>query len=225
MWGACLFRYPRWWMRLAVLLAIASSACLVDLDFSGTSFLCSDQVCPEGLECRGDVCVDPQGSRDGGPDGSVDAAVDAVVIDAAPVVCPDACSKVAAAELCFCGANLSWDAARADCEANGLSLPRIGNSALSTAARDEAVAQGIDTGVWVGGTDAATEGEWRWITNDELFWIGLADGVAPAGVFTDFATDEPNQFMGNDEDCLNIFPTGWNDGQCQQMRPYFCGGP
>ena len=69
---------------------------------------------------------------------------------------------------------------------------------------------------WIGGSDAAVEGEWRWVTGPEagtIFWNGLANGTTPNFAF--WNTGEPNQ-SGN-EDYAHItdnsvgMPGSWND--------------
>lgn len=79
--------------RAAVVLVVAAAlpGCLVDVDYSGTRFLCSaSDDCPGGLECRGGVCTDE-------PLPAIDAAVDAPVDAPVPVcgdgLCTEICSE------------------------------------------------------------------------------------------------------------------------------------
>jgi len=69
---------------------------------------------------------------------------------------------------------------------------------------------------WIGGSDAATEGVWLWVTGPEAgtnFWNGTAGGSTPNFAF--WNTGEPNQ--SGDEDYAhithpNVNPNGsWND--------------
>lgn len=71
---------------------------------------------------------------------------------------------------------------------------------------------------WVGGSDATSEGTWRW-RNGDVFWngAGSANGGAPAtaDTFHDWCTDQEPNNSGN-EDYLQIRFTGgdnscWND--------------
>ncbi|WP_445736151.1 Ig-like domain-containing protein [Mariniflexile sp.] len=69
---------------------------------------------------------------------------------------------------------------------------------------------------WIGGSDAAVEGVWRWVTGPEngtVFWNGLSNGSTPNFAF--WNTNEPNQ--AGDEDYAHItapgvgIPGSWND--------------
>ena len=105
---------------------------------------------------------------------------------------------------------LSWSDASAACLAAGLQLASVQsaseNALLVTAAAG-------NSRVWIGGTDAASEGTWVW---------------SPSGTplsYTNWNSGEPNNW-GN-EDCLefNWKSPGlgkWNDVPCNLERKYVC---
>ena len=101
---------------------------------------------------------------------------------------------------------LSWDGANAACLAAGLQLATVQSAAqkalLLTAAAGNSV--------WIGGTDAASEGVWVWSPSN-----------TPLS-YTNWNTGEPNN-QGGAEDCM-IFQTDgtWNDGTCSAKIKYVC---
>ena len=71
-------------------------------------------------------------------------------------------------------------------------------------------------GGWIGLTDAAVEGTYRWESDNLLV------------NYTHWATEEPNDF-GGVEDCVTVWGGGsagfWNDDYCDTEHYYICEKP
>jgi hypothetical protein len=86
-------------------------------------------------------------------------------------------------------------------------------------------------GAWLAGSDAAVEGEWRWVAGPELgqqFWQGDQHGAPVAGAYNGWGNNEPNNL--NNENALAVWgPNGangatswgqWNDFQGSDTQGY-----
>ena len=82
---------------------------------------------------------------------------------------------------------------------------------------------------WFGASDAAVEGEWRWVTGPEAgtqFWQGNASGSIIPGQYANWDGGEPNDFQPTGEDYGQIFGMSgkWNDlANCGNVN-YGLGG-
>ncbi|XP_053629306.1 ladderlectin [Cherax quadricarinatus] len=104
---------------------------------------------------------------------------------------------------------LSWNAARRECQAIGGDLASPLNVLVL---QDELQRRhGPEMTFWVGASDVAEEGVWRWVTGrpvDSDIW----------------AFDQPNNCCGG-EDCA-LIGTSWhpplNDNRCTNPRNFVC---
>ena len=86
---------------------------------------------------------------------------------------------------------------------------------VTSAAENRFILDHVNTGnAWLGGTDEAVDGEWRWVGGPEagqLFWLGEGNGSVQNGLFAAWNSGEPNNFFGNGEDYLDLNNGSWND--------------
>lgn len=85
---------------------------------------------------------------------------------------------------------------------------------------------------WIGGTDQASEGVWRWETGPEageVFWNGAVNGSSPDGMFAFWNSNEPNNCCGGENYAHITDPDigilgSWNDlpvtGSTDPSSPY-----
>ena len=65
---------------------------------------------------------------------------------------------------------------------------------------------------WLGGSDQAVDGVWRWVDGPEanqIFWIGGPGGSAPPGAFANWGAGQPD--AGPIQNFLLLGPAGWDD--------------
>ena len=118
----------------------------------------------------------------------------------------------------FIPANLiTWTDAKAAAEALPLYFGLQGYLATLTTADEAQIAGELTPGTgWIGGTDEANEGVWKWATGPEAgmtFWNGNAGGATPN--YANWNSGEPNNSKNNEDYAHITFNTGipgsWND--------------
>jgi hypothetical protein len=127
----------------------------------------------------------------------------------------------------------NWAASATLCRTFGegwdLAAPRaqLGNDIIY----DLVVAAGLAR-VWIGGSDAAQEGLWRWNVDASAFWSGgptSSGGASVGGAYANWANDQPN--AGTGSNCTSLWGTEspgnglWSDDGCSGSRPAVCAGP
>jgi hypothetical protein len=119
----------------------------------------------------------------------------------------------------------NWADANSGCQVAGMRLVRVDDATENQWLFDNAnTPAGVETLVWLGATDTAVEGEWRWSDGD-LFWLGDNAGSAQGGLFADWYFREPNN-VGNAENCASLETKSatpdWFDSGCGLAKAYIC---
>ena len=103
---------------------------------------------------------------------------------------------------------LSWSDANAACQAAGLQLASV----HSASENDALLTEAAGNRVWIGGTDTASEGTWKWSSTG-----------TPLS-YTNWYSGQPDNSKG-DQHCLTFNhgnPGEWDDEQCSREYRYVC---
>ena len=116
------------------------------------------------------------------------------------------------------GGSISWTDARTAALAKtfGSYAGHLAN--ISSAEENDVVLTEITGNTWIGASDQAVEGEWRWVDGPEAgqqFWQGLQNGSVVGARYNNWQAGEPNQYGGG-EDYAHMYAGGgqsgkWND--------------
>jgi hypothetical protein len=184
---------------------------------------------PPGVDGEPGAVIDAAPAHPAGADGGAgDAAGPAPGAgrDAGVLVCPTGCSCPSYERRIYalCREALPYGAAAQRCARAGGHLIWIDDAAENAWLRAAADRAGLGE-VWLGGTDAAEEGVWRW-GDGAAFWTGPRTGAPAGGRFASWAPGEPNDSNGG-EDCALMWALGaWNDVLCEGYPVgYACEAP
>jgi len=118
------------------------------------------------------------------------------------------------------GGGLTFNAAKAACEANGYHLVVIDDNAENTWLRDQVSRSGD---WWLGLTDTATEGTYVWLDGTRACPAGKVDGPP----YCHWRGGRPNG--GTGENCVRMEADQgsgeWNDLSCGSTLAYMCEAP
>lgn len=93
---------------------------------------------------------------------------------------------------------------------------------ITSQAENDFVAARLSNAGWMGASDAAIEGDWKWVTGPETgtsFWSGTSTGGPVSGRYANWGSGEPNDYQNGvpGEDCGQFLAGGsgqWNDLPC-----------
>ncbi len=119
----------------------------------------------------------------------------------------------------FCDDGRPWSRARSACESVGMSLARIDDEP-----ENEYFYENIYWDVWLGATDEAEEGEWKWLYGDELFWAGGYHGAPVGGLYNHWAWGGPMDFHWADCLALSSWWGDWESWDCEDYLAWVCEG-
>ncbi|XP_072104244.1 C-type lectin domain family 17, member A-like [Mobula birostris] len=109
----------------------------------------------------------------------------------------------------FSSSTETWEEAQRQCVSVDAKLVVINNANEQDFLRRTLMNQH-----WIGLSDAASEGDWRWV-----------DGTDYSSSSTNWSRGEPNNDK-NAEDCVEMLVTGkWNDLPCDERRYWICERP
>ncbi|MGC4066729.1 MAG: C-type lectin domain-containing protein [Polyangiaceae bacterium] len=116
----------------------------------------------------------------------------------------------------MCSTAATYTAATATCATMGMKVLRIESSSENTWAAS-AVSDG-----WIGATDLAQEGQWRW-ADGTLFWSGDKNGAPVNGLYNSWAQNDPSASPAS-ADCARFDSSGkvWVSVFCDDVNPYVC---
>ena len=109
----------------------------------------------------------------------------------------------------------NWSKADATCKKNGAQLVKIDSAGENNFIKREFLTE--EEHYWIGLTDSAKEGDWKW-----------TDGTGLTG-YTNWRSSEPNNASG--EDCVEIklgnygkkyYDAEWNDLDCSLHVSFIC---
>ncbi|HEX2678417.1 MAG TPA: lectin-like protein, partial [Polyangiales bacterium] len=124
-----------------------------------------------------------------------------------------------------CSYPRSWDNARSVC--NG--IPGGGELVhVDDVTEDNFVKASLSANSWIGASDSAVEGQWRWSDDNSLFWSGNGSGSAQGGHYVHWSSTLAQPEGGNSADCAMWWQSnggGWADESCSTAYPFVCEVP
>jgi hypothetical protein len=167
---------------------------------------------------------DDEAGADAGPaEPRLDEAVDAALLDATPsrgLACRAecVCEPRDGLDFMFCATLVTFQVASDRCAGAGGTLASVGDDMRNAWLTQRMQGLASDD-FWLSGTDADTEGVWRWA--DGTIFFDLTSDAGPRA-FAPWDTLQPNDLNG--EDCMRSTAGIWRDLDCGDTLSYVCQG-
>lgn len=119
----------------------------------------------------------------------------------------------------YVSSTLTWGGAKTAAEGRSKYGATGYLTTITSQEENDFVAARLANAGWMGASDSASEGAWKWVTGPEnglQFWSGAAAGSTVSGRYANWNTGEPND-SGANEDCGQFLAGGsgkWNDLPC-----------
>jgi hypothetical protein len=170
---------------------------------------------PPGTVLVGGDCDDGRASVNPGASEVCDADDNNCdgLVDDGPNTCPCPIEHYDGRGYAFCELDLPWDVAEPLCAAFGYEMVSISDADENSFVLDAIASYDPSTDWWIGFTDDAVEGLFRW-----------SDGTPVT--YENWEPGQPNDFFG--QDCAEIDAGDglWNDESCLfTFQPYVCESP
>lgn len=131
-------------------------------------------------------------------------------------------------ESVYVSSSITWTAAKTAAESRSLSGMQGYLATITSENENTFVGSKVSADAWIGASDAASEGDWRWVTGPEgeengglgrAFYYGRGDqsGYAVNGEYNNWASGEPNDYLNGNpgEDYAHMYGSRaakeWND--------------
>jgi hypothetical protein len=182
---------------------------------------CAARPHAHATSCSGTVCtIESCDTGYADCDGATDNGCEQDTTSAGPCVPDASCTRhvYQGGDYYFCTNSLTWPEARAKCRA----YPRGDLVRIDDQAEGNFVTSTLAGESWLGASDVALEGLWRWSDNAVPFWHGGAAGSPVLGKYANWASGQPDS-ASPDEDCAALLLDGtWRDQNCHNVAGFVC---
>jgi len=99
---------------------------------------------------------------------------------------------------------------------------------ITTPQEDNFITTFYNETVWIGASDSAMEGEWRWVTgcegleeadNGKLFWLGNSSGNPVGSNYANWLAGNPSN-TSNEDVASKLYPYGYSWNDANENTPY-----